>query len=100
MGEPRMDKSGRDDNKRSRTGNAFAANPVGRENMCAWPKCTTCNSYHVSEGPCRTFFNCNRPGPLAKDYRGVSRNVNIVSIRNPNVRIRYECGSTDHGRPA
>ncbi|GJU39744.1 hypothetical protein Tco_1192701 [Tanacetum coccineum] len=39
-------KNGRDDNKRTRTGNAFAttANPVGRENTGAWPKCTTCNS--------------------------------------------------------
>ncbi|GJY87784.1 hypothetical protein Tco_0502412 [Tanacetum coccineum] len=40
MGEPSKDKNGRDDNKRNRTGNAFAttANPVGRENMGAWPK--------------------------------------------------------------
>ncbi|GJR72925.1 hypothetical protein Tco_0038273 [Tanacetum coccineum] len=52
---------GRDDNKRTRAGNAFAtiANLVGRENMGAWPKCTTCNSYHAPEGPCRTCFNCN-----------------------------------------
>nr|GEV55754.1 hypothetical protein [Tanacetum cinerariifolium] len=34
MEEPNKDKNGRDDNKRTRTGNAFAftANPVGREN--------------------------------------------------------------------
>ncbi|GKC25226.1 putative reverse transcriptase domain-containing protein, partial [Tanacetum coccineum] len=34
MGEPGKDKNGRDDNNRTRTGNAFAtiANPVGREN--------------------------------------------------------------------
>nr|GEX31006.1 hypothetical protein [Tanacetum cinerariifolium] len=34
VGEPSKDKNGRDDNKRTRTGNAFAttANPVGREN--------------------------------------------------------------------
>ncbi|GJS30134.1 hypothetical protein Tco_0490754 [Tanacetum coccineum] len=34
MGEPSKDRSGRDDNKRTRTGNAFATtvNPVGREN--------------------------------------------------------------------
>ncbi|GJY25773.1 putative reverse transcriptase domain-containing protein [Tanacetum coccineum] len=34
MGEPNKDKNPRDDNKRTRTGNAFAtiANPVGREN--------------------------------------------------------------------
>ncbi|GKG25736.1 hypothetical protein Tco_0398882, partial [Tanacetum coccineum] len=40
IGEPSKDKNGRDDNKRTRTGNAFAttANPIGRENTGAWPK--------------------------------------------------------------
>ncbi|GKA70090.1 putative reverse transcriptase domain-containing protein [Tanacetum coccineum] len=39
VGEPRKDKNGRDDNKRTRTGNDFAttANPIGRENMDACP---------------------------------------------------------------
>ncbi|GKD33183.1 putative reverse transcriptase domain-containing protein, partial [Tanacetum coccineum] len=34
VGEPSKDKNGRDDNKRTRTGNAFATtvNPIGREN--------------------------------------------------------------------
>ncbi|GKE56964.1 putative reverse transcriptase domain-containing protein, partial [Tanacetum coccineum] len=83
--EPSKDKNGRDDNKRTRTGNAFAttANPVGRENMGAWPKCTTCNSYHAPGGPCRTCFNCNCPGHFAKDCRVVPRNVNPVNVRNP-----------------
>ncbi|GJZ73584.1 hypothetical protein Tco_0637730 [Tanacetum coccineum] len=68
----RLDKNGRDDNKRTKTGNVFATtvNPVGRENM----------------------------GHLAKDCRGVSRNVNPVNARNPTVRACYECGSTDHVR--
>ncbi|GJW55158.1 putative reverse transcriptase domain-containing protein [Tanacetum coccineum] len=99
IGEPSKDKNGRDDNKRTRTGNAFAttANPVGRENTSAWPKCTTCNSYHAPGGPCRTCFNCNCQGYLAKDYRDVPRNVNPINARNPTVRACYECGSTDHG---
>ncbi|GJS81233.1 putative reverse transcriptase domain-containing protein [Tanacetum coccineum] len=104
MGEPSKDKNGRDDNKRTRTRNAFAttANPVGRENMGAWPKCTTCNSYHAPRGPCRTCFNCNRPGHFAKDCRVVPKNVNPINVRNP-VPARgacYECGSTDHLKPA
>ncbi|GKC12892.1 hypothetical protein Tco_1009674 [Tanacetum coccineum] len=66
--EPSKDKNGRDDNKRTRIVNAFAttANPVGRENMGAWPKCTTCNSYHAPGGSSRTCFNCNRLGQFAK----------------------------------
>ncbi|GJZ86706.1 putative reverse transcriptase domain-containing protein [Tanacetum coccineum] len=99
VGEPSKDKSGRDDNKSTRTGNAFATtvHPVGRENTGTWPKCTICNSYHAPGGPCRTCFNCNRPGHLAKDCRGVLRNVNPINARNPTVRACYECGSTDHG---
>ncbi|GJS32637.1 putative reverse transcriptase domain-containing protein [Tanacetum coccineum] len=58
--------------KRTRTGNAFATtiNHIGRENT----------------------------GHLAKDCRGVLRNVNPVNARNPTVRAYYECGSTDHVR--
>ncbi|GKF27379.1 hypothetical protein Tco_0083273, partial [Tanacetum coccineum] len=35
---------------------------------------------------------------LAKDCRGVSRNVNPVNARNLTVRACYVCGSTDHVR--
>nr|GEV20282.1 putative reverse transcriptase domain-containing protein [Tanacetum cinerariifolium] len=95
------DKNGRDDNKRTRTGNVFATTVslLGRENMGAWPKCATCNSYHALGGPCRTCFNCNRPGHLAKNCRSVPRNMNPVNARNPPVRACYECGSTEHVRP-
>ncbi|GKA35674.1 putative reverse transcriptase domain-containing protein [Tanacetum coccineum] len=99
MGEPSKDKNGRDDNKRTRTGNvATTANPIGRENTSAWPKCTTCNSYYAPGGPCRTCFNCNCPGHIARDYRTVHKNINPINLRNP-IPARatcYECGSTDH----
>ncbi|GKC49020.1 reverse transcriptase domain-containing protein [Tanacetum coccineum] len=100
VGEPSKDKNGRDDNKRTGTGNAFATtvNPIGRENMGAWPKCTTSNSYNAPGWPCRICFNCNRSGHLARDCRGVPRNVNPVNARNPTVRACYECGSTNHVR--
>ncbi|GKF40521.1 reverse transcriptase domain-containing protein [Tanacetum coccineum] len=101
-GEPSKDRNGMDDNTRTRTGNAFATtvNPVGLKNTSVWPKCITCNSYHAPRGPCRTCFNCNRPGHLTKDYRSVPRNVDPVNARNPTVRACYECGSTDHVRSA
>ncbi|GKA58664.1 putative reverse transcriptase domain-containing protein, partial [Tanacetum coccineum] len=71
VGETSKDKNGKDDNKRTRTGNSFATivNPIRRENM----------------------------DHLAKDCRGVPRNVNPVNARNPTVRACYECGSTNHG---
>ncbi|GJX93864.1 putative reverse transcriptase domain-containing protein [Tanacetum coccineum] len=52
VGEPSKDKNGRDDNKRNRTGNAFATtvNPVGRENMGAWPKCAPTTPTMHSKG--------------------------------------------------
>ncbi|GJT26254.1 putative reverse transcriptase domain-containing protein [Tanacetum coccineum] len=72
MGELTKDKNCRDDNKRTRTGNAFAStvNHVGRENT----------------------------GHFAKDCRVVPRNVNPINVRNPAPTrgACYECGSTDH----
>nr|GEU58979.1 hypothetical protein [Tanacetum cinerariifolium] len=98
--EPSKDKSGRDDNKRTRTGNVLVAtvNPVRRENTGTWPKCITCNSYHALGGPYQICFNCNRSRHLAKDCRCVPRNVNPANVRNPHVRACYECGSTNHVR--
>ncbi|GKE45579.1 putative reverse transcriptase domain-containing protein, partial [Tanacetum coccineum] len=102
VGETSKDKNDRDDNKRTRIENVFATtvNPVGRENMGTWSKCTTCNSYHAPGGPCHTCFNCNHLGYLEKDCKGVPRNVNHVNARNPTVRACYECGSTDHVKSA
>nr|GEV38340.1 reverse transcriptase domain-containing protein [Tanacetum cinerariifolium] len=104
VGEPSKDKNGRDENKRTRIGNVFVfattMNLVGRENASACPKCATYNSYHAPGGPCCPCFNCNRPGHLAKDFRGIPRNVNPINARNLPVRACYECGSTDHLRPA
>ncbi|GJX22813.1 putative reverse transcriptase domain-containing protein [Tanacetum coccineum] len=70
-GEPSKDRNERDDNKRTKTGNAFAttANPLRRENTGTTPKV-------------------------------VPRNVNLINARNPTDRACYECGSTDHVKAA
>ncbi|GKB61193.1 putative reverse transcriptase domain-containing protein, partial [Tanacetum coccineum] len=104
VGEPSKDRNVRDDNKRTRTGNAFATttNPVGRENTGTVPNCTTYNSYHAPGAPCRTCFNSNRPSHFIKDCRVVPRNVNPVNVRNPTA-VRgacFECGSPDHYKSA
>nr|GEU73639.1 hypothetical protein [Tanacetum cinerariifolium] len=77
-GEPSKDRNGRDDNKRTRTGNAFAttANPIRREYTSTTPKCTAYNYHHSPEIPCRTCFNCDRPGHFDKDYRVVMTSNN------------------------
>ncbi|GKA85959.1 hypothetical protein Tco_0807613 [Tanacetum coccineum] len=67
--EPSKDKNGRDDNKRTRTGNAFAttANPVGRENTGTWPK-SACPRLHRVQGP-----EENYPNQVAANNEGQRR---------------------------
>nr|GEV34799.1 hypothetical protein [Tanacetum cinerariifolium] len=100
--EPSKDRIVRDDNKRTRTGNAFAiiTNPVRRENTGTVPKCTICSTYHPPGAPCCTCLNCNRPGHFAKDCRVSPRNVNPINARNPVARACYECGKTEHIKSA
>ncbi|GJV22691.1 reverse transcriptase domain-containing protein [Tanacetum coccineum] len=98
--EPSRDRNVKDDNKRTRTRNAFAiiANPVRREYTGVTPKCANCNLHHSPETPCHACFNYNRLGHLAKDYRVAPRMVNPVNARNPTTAYGacYECGGTDH----
>nr|GEU50057.1 putative reverse transcriptase domain-containing protein [Tanacetum cinerariifolium] len=100
--EPSKDRNVRDDNKRTRTGNAFAitANPVRGKYMGTAPKCTTYNYHHSPKTPCHTCFNCNRPRHFAKECRVVPRNLNPINTRNPIARTCYVCGSTDHIKAA
>ncbi|GJY74842.1 putative reverse transcriptase domain-containing protein [Tanacetum coccineum] len=99
-GEPSKDGNVRDDNKRSRTGRAFATitNPVRKEYTGTAPKCLKCNYHHQPEVPCRLCINCNRFGHIAKDCRIGPRVVNPLNTRNPTVtRVAcFECGGTDH----
>ncbi|GJX72394.1 putative reverse transcriptase domain-containing protein [Tanacetum coccineum] len=69
-GEPSKDRNGRDDNKRTRTGNDFAT-----------------TAYHVWR---------DYTGLWHQDCKVVPKNVNPINARNPTARACYECGSTDH----
>ncbi|GJT72892.1 putative reverse transcriptase domain-containing protein [Tanacetum coccineum] len=79
-GEPNRDRNARDENKRTRTGNAFATttNPVRREYNGIIPKCVSYNLHHPPEMPCQACFNCDRPRHMAKDCRVAPRMVNPV----------------------
>ncbi|GKF96543.1 reverse transcriptase domain-containing protein [Tanacetum coccineum] len=103
VGEPSKDMSGRDDNKRTRTVNAFATtiNPVGRENTGTWPKCTIYNSFNAPGGLYRICYNYNRPGHLARDCRSVPRNVtqllgHVMSVVVPTMSGQLALGEIEH----
>ncbi|GJY89852.1 putative reverse transcriptase domain-containing protein [Tanacetum coccineum] len=103
-GEPSRDRNVKDDNKRTRTVNAFATttNPMRREYTGKAPKCTNCNLHHSPESPCRACFSYNRLRHLAKDCKVVPRMVNPVNARNPTAACGacFECGGIDHFKAA
>ncbi|GJW21185.1 putative reverse transcriptase domain-containing protein [Tanacetum coccineum] len=98
--EPSRDGKAQDDNKRSRTGRAFATinNPVRKEYTGSAPKCTNCNFHHQPEVPCRTCTNCNCLGHFAKDCRAGPRMVNPLNAINPTTTrgACFKCGGIDH----
>ncbi|GKE80895.1 putative reverse transcriptase domain-containing protein, partial [Tanacetum coccineum] len=102
--EPNRDRNARDENKRTRTENAFATttNPVRKEYNGKIPKCVSCNLHHPPEMPCRACFNCGRPVHMVKDYRVASKMVNLVNAKNPTAApgACYECGGTCHFKAA
>nr|GEU98715.1 reverse transcriptase domain-containing protein [Tanacetum cinerariifolium] len=102
--EPSRDKNVKDDNKRTRTENAFAitTNLVRREYTGTTPMGTNCNLHHSHESPCRACFSCNCLGHLVKDCRMVPRIMNPMNARNLITAhgACFECSGTDHFKAA
>ncbi|GJX16524.1 hypothetical protein Tco_0217356 [Tanacetum coccineum] len=103
-GEPSRDGNVKDDNKRSRTGKAFATTTklVRKEYTGSAPKCTNCNFHHHPEMPCRICTNYNRLGYFSKDCRAGPRMVNPLNARNPKATrgACFACSCTDHYKAA
>ncbi|GKE92048.1 hypothetical protein Tco_1573143 [Tanacetum coccineum] len=103
-GEPSRDGNARDDNKRSRTGRAFATitNPDMKEYTGTTPKCANYNYHHQ---PDVSFYLCtsyNHFRYIAKDCRVRPRVVNPLNARNLTVArgACFECDGTDHYKAA
>ncbi|GJR68028.1 putative reverse transcriptase domain-containing protein [Tanacetum coccineum] len=96
-GEPSKDRNVKDDNKRTRTGNAFVttANPVRREYTGATPNYANCNLHHSPKSPCRACFNRNRLGHLAKDCKVAEPSTETKGNR-PN-QVMANNGGQGHG---
>ncbi|GJX48829.1 putative reverse transcriptase domain-containing protein [Tanacetum coccineum] len=92
VGGPSKDKNGRDDNKRTRTGNVFAttANPVGRENMVR--ACYECGSTdHVRGQGHENQWNQARGRAFVLGAEEASQDPNIVTGLNPSkLGFKYE----------
>nr|GEX11003.1 putative reverse transcriptase domain-containing protein [Tanacetum cinerariifolium] len=104
-GELSKDGKFKDDNKRFRTGRAFAtttSNPVKKEYSGMTPKCTTCSYHHHPKIPSRLCTNYNRLRNFAKDCRIGPRMVNPVNARNPTTArgIDEGQGSRNNGNQA
>ncbi|GJW57045.1 putative reverse transcriptase domain-containing protein [Tanacetum coccineum] len=104
IGEPSKDKNGRDDNKRTRTGNAFGTtvNLVGRENIGTWPK--NVNPVNARNPIVRACYECGSTNhvrsacPKMNRAKGPKENrLNQVAANNGG-QGRKNQGSQARGR--
>ncbi|GJT21281.1 putative reverse transcriptase domain-containing protein [Tanacetum coccineum] len=89
------------DSKREKVGTGFmATTPPRNEFVGPYPKCAKCYSYHPENGPCRLYYNCQKPSHFAKDCRASFKQVaHVNAVRmGCNQRVCYECSSPDHLR--
>nr|GEZ20921.1 hypothetical protein [Tanacetum cinerariifolium] len=92
IGEPNKYKSGRGNNKRTRNGNVFATivNPVRRENMGVWPKCTTFVANNKGQGHGNQENQARgRAFMLGAEEAGQDPNI-VTGIKPTELGFRYE----------
>ncbi|GKB48395.1 reverse transcriptase domain-containing protein [Tanacetum coccineum] len=85
------------DNKKEKVGKGFVTTTLPRNvNVGAYPKCAKCFTYHPESGPCRLYFNCQKPGYFARDCRAPEMALVSAVMMGNNQRVCYECGSSEH----
>nr|GEX01411.1 hypothetical protein [Tanacetum cinerariifolium] len=104
----RKDKNGRDDNKRTRTENAFAttANPIGRDIMGAWPKnvnpvnirnpapcgaCYECESTDHLKPVCPRLNRAQRAGEERPNQVVANNGVRVVETKRTKLGVGHSC---------
>nr|GEV93016.1 putative reverse transcriptase domain-containing protein [Tanacetum cinerariifolium] len=89
------------DNKKSKTGSGFMEIvPPRNDNVCTYPKCAKCYTFHPKNPPCKLCYNWQKSGHYARQCWAPIRQVALVNTvrMGQNQKACYECGSLDHLR--
>ncbi|GKD45042.1 putative reverse transcriptase domain-containing protein [Tanacetum coccineum] len=81
--EASKSKSVRKDEKKAKGGRGFVAAVPPRRKNGNFPKCARCKGFHAEKGPCIVFYNCQRPGHIARDYRTLVRHAEPIRAVRP-----------------
>nr|GEW54781.1 putative reverse transcriptase domain-containing protein [Tanacetum cinerariifolium] len=78
---------------------AKAAVSPRRENG-NFPKSARCKGFLAKKGPCIVWYNCQRPGHMARDCRTPVRHAEPIQAVRPRdgQRACYECGKVANGK--
>nr|GFA91916.1 hypothetical protein [Tanacetum cinerariifolium] len=92
---------GRNDNKRAKVSTGFVASTTYRNKYDrSLQKCANCLAYHPKDRPCLVFFNCQKPGHIARNCHSSIKQVAPINAVRGGYELGtcYECGSHEHYR--